>query len=289
MNAASSSARPRLGGNRSRLVLFYAASAVILVWSFGPIVWMALASVVPQGDFTQGIDLGRVDRWNLDSYGSVLGDSTFLSALLNSVIVSVGTTLLCLTICALAGYSLARLEPQGGALLAYVLLASRMVPAIVMLIPLYLLMSRYLHLNDSYVGLILVQTALLCPYAVWMLRSFFSEVPRSVEFAARVDGCSRLGVLRRVTLPMSAQGILATGVFIFINTWNEFMLPLILSGSATKTVTVKLAQLSSVPGGFFQFGPVMAAAIVTILPPIVFFLVARKPLVRGVTAGGVKS
>lgn len=278
-------------GRRSwrRLLVLYLAGLLMVVWSIGPTLWMALASVVPQGDFTRARGLARVDRWSLDAYRDVLGESGFRDAIRTSAIVAVSTTVLCLVVCALAGYALARLRPHGGRSLGLVLLSARAVPALVLLIPLYLFMSRILDLADTIVGLVLVQTALLSPFAVWMLRTFFAEVPRSVELAARIDGCNRLQVFRHVTLPLSLQGLVATAVFLFINTWNEFMIPLILSGSKAKTVTVELAQLSSAPGGFFQFGPVMAAGIATVLPSVVFFLLTQRALVRGVTAGGVKA
>jgi multiple sugar transport system permease protein len=158
-----------------------------------------------------------------------------------------------------------------------------MVPAMILIIPMFLLL-RWLRLLDSYLGLIMVYTAFLLPYVIWMLKNFFEQVPYALEAAARMDGCSRLGALVRVIIPVTAPGIVATAVFAFIGAWNEFLFGLILSTRNAVPVTVKLSSLVSTT--FHSDTSLVAAAgMLSLLPPVLLVFILNRFIVQGLVEG----
>jgi multiple sugar transport system permease protein len=197
-----------------------------------------------------------------------------------------GTVLVSLGVGILGGYALARLRfpLRRATLLSF--LVTYMLPPIALIIPLYLLMSRF-GLLDTKVGLILVYCSLATPFALWNLSNFFGSLPPELEEAARVDGCSRLGALVRVVLPLSRPGILATGLYAFLLCWDEFLYALIFTSTEqAKTIPVAIAEFTG--RNAVDFGLIAAGGILASLPPVVLSVAFQRYLIGGLAAGGVK-
>ena len=273
---------------RLRTLIVYGSAAMLFLWALAPLVWVLISSVQPERNITaQPVHVGFGDM-TLDKYRAVFSDASFRSALVNSVVISICTTAVSVVLASLAAYALARLRMRYGGAALVAAIVTRMIPGIIVVIPAFLLM-RQLGLIDSIQGLVIVYVAFLVPYAIWMLRIFFEDIPRSVEAAARMDGCTRVGALVRVVAPLAAPGIAATSVFVFVSSWNEFLLPLVLTSESSKPITVRIAELTGSSGGYYDVGILMAAAAVTALPPMVLVLLMSGQIIRGLTDGGVKA
>ena len=204
----------------------------------------------------------------------------------NSLVLALGTTLLNLMIALPAAYALARLPVVGKKTWRQVLIATQMFSPVVVVVSLYRL-AAVAHLTDSLLGLIVVNTAYSLAFAIWLLTAYLSKVPAEIEEAALVDGCSRLGALWRVLLPVAKPGIVTTTTFVFIGAWNEFVIALtFLSSSHNKPLTVGLFDYASAYNP--QWNLLMAAALWAIVPVILLFAFIEKHLAEGLTAGAVK-
>jgi multiple sugar transport system permease protein len=266
-----------------RQTLIYAAIAFFLFWTVAPVLWIAVMSVQPEINYVSvppQLSLGDVSlRW----YGGMLGQPDFLNALWSSTVIAGVTTLVCLYFGALAAYPLARLNIPNKNLFLILSVVSRMVPAMVLIIPMFLLL-RNLRLLDKHFGLIIVYSSFLLPYVIWMLKNFFEQVPPALESAARMDGCSRLGSLFRVMIPVTAPGIVATAIFAFIGAWNEFLFGLILSTNRAVPVTVRLSALVSTT--FHSDNSLVAAAgMLTLIPPVLLVFILNRFIIRGLVEG----
>lgn len=268
---------------RLRPAAVYALVALFLLWTVAPVAWIATMSVQPEINYVSVPPQLRLEQTSLRWYVAMLSDPDFVAAMQTSAVVSFITMLLCLVIGALAAYPLARLNVPHRNLYLTVSIVSRMVPAMILIIPMFLLL-RWLRLLDSYLGLIMVYTAFLLPYVIWMLKNFFEQVPYALEAAARMDGCSRLGALVRVIIPVTAPGIVATAVFAFIGAWNEFLFGLILSTRHAVPVTVKLSSLVSTT--FHSDTSLVAAAgMLSLLPPVLLVFILNRFIVQGLVEG----
>ena len=260
-------------------------SLVLLVFIIGPFGWVVNAS------FQRRVELfSRPPTWlpsslYLENYKEVLQDPVLIRSLTNSFLVSSTTTLLALVIGSLAGYAFARFRfpAKNGLFLA--ILGSQMLPGVAILIPLYLTMQR-LKLIYTYQGLILAYLTFSLPYVIWLLRAYFLSIPAEIEDAARVDGCTRIGALMRVVVPLSAPGFVSTGIFVFIGAWNEFMLATVLTNNKTKTMPVKLAQYIGEESTAYE--SMFVAAILATLPTLILVLIFQRYIIRGLTEGGIK-
>ena len=180
--------------------------------------------------------------------------------MVNSLLAAGGTTIVTVVIASLAAYAISRLDMRGRHAILGGTLATQMVPGIVLVIPVFIIM-RQVRLTDTILALILLYTTFLLPYAIWLLQNFFNHVPKSLESAARMDGCSRIGTLFRIILPVSAPGIAATAIFVFISSWNEFLFALVITSQNATTVTIRLAQIQSTIFGGTDFATVGTAAM----------------------------
>ena len=207
---------------------------------------------------------------------------------MNSLLVAVGSTVCALFIGTLAAYSLARfrLPAKLDHKLALWILSTRMFPAIVTVVPLFLIM-RDLRLVNTRLSLVIVYTAFNLPFVVWMMRGFFAEIPRDLEEAAMVDGDSRLGALRRVVLPLVTPGLAATAVFCLIVSWNEFLFGLVLT-QTDDAITLPVGIAGRVTQYGIKWGAMSAAAVVALVPILAFAISVQKYLVRGLSLGAVK-
>jgi len=207
----------------------------------------------------------------------------FLLPLQNSLIIASITTFLALLLGTPAGYSFARFR-VGGPHIAFWILSLRFLPGIVPLVALYLLFSN-LGLLDTHLAVIAAHLIITVPFAVWMMKSFIENIPIELEEAALLDGCSRLGVLRRVIVPLSAPGMVITALFSFIWSWNEFMFALILTKSKSYTLPVMIAGFR---GAGVIWGGVSASALLAIIPSLILAIFLQRYLIAGLTFGTVK-
>jgi multiple sugar transport system permease protein len=266
-----------------RPTILYALIVFFLLWTVAPVAWIATMSVQPEINY---ISVPPHLRWrdvSLHWFAETLRQRAYLDALRTSFIVSLATMTLCLILGSLAAYPLARLRFPFLNIFLVFTIAVRMVPAMILIIPMFLLI-RNLHLLDTYAALIVVYTTFLLPYVIWMLKNFFEQIPYALEAAARMDGCSRLGALFRVIIPVAAPGVVATAIFAFIGAWNEFLFGLILSNKTAVPITVKLSAL--VGGTFHTDNSLVAATgMLAIMPVVALVFILNRFIVRGLVEG----
>jgi multiple sugar transport system permease protein len=278
--------RRRRGRSRERRgqIVAYAVVAIFLLWVLIPIAVIVSNSMKPTGDI-----FADPPHWlfspTLSHFRAIFGDLHFDQYFKNSTIVAGGSSLLSLLLGTPAAYALARLPIRGREWWARLALFARMVPAIVLVVPMYTLF-RQAGLVGSYWALIFAHTAFNLPLVIWMMRSFFEDIPISLEEAARVDGAGSLGVFARVALPLSAPGLTACGILCVLFSWNEFLFALVLSGQHTATMPIGVS--SFIGSVSIDWGGSSAAAVLAMLPVFVLGLAVQRFLVRGLTMGAVK-
>jgi multiple sugar transport system permease protein len=216
----------------------------------------------------------------------MLFERQFAEYVLNSVIVCVFSVGISLILGSLAGYAFSRLKFRGKNTLFLSYLTIRMMPPIVLAIPLFVLF-RFAGLQDSRIGLILAYSSFNIPLVAWMMRGFFEGVPVEVEEAGFLDGCSRLGVLVRIVLPLTAPGFAASAVFSLLLSWNEFLFALVLT-STKKAQTIPVGVAATIGDTVIEWGNMSAACLITVVPIIVFTLILQKHIAKGLTAGAIK-
>lgn len=259
---------------------------VVAVWIFYffPIYWMVTSSFKTRVD-TFSIPPKWLFSPTFQYYLSSFTDPKFMKVLQNSLIITATTVVMSLFFGAWAAYAFARFRFKGSLALSFSLIIARMMPPIVFIVPVYLLFNA-LKLRNTHIGLILIFTVFNLPFTVWMLKSFFEEVPIELEEAAWIDGASRLQALVRVTLPLIAPGLAATAVFAALLAWNEFLYALLLGGPSTTTLPVFLS-------GFIgernvEWGAIMATAVIAVVPPTILVMLVQRNLIKGLTLGAVK-
>jgi multiple sugar transport system permease protein len=275
--------------SRSKLVWDIVSYAVLLLLAFicmAPIIWTFLTSIKVESDIVTRTMHYIPPQVTFENYVKLWNQSSYPVLVINSLIVTSVTVLICLLTGTVAAYAFSRFSFPGRTQLMLGYLIVRMFPAVLMIIPLFIVM-REVGLLDSTVGLAVAYTSFLLPLFVWMLKGFFDAAPKELESAARIDGSTRLGAMFRVVIPIARNGLLATCVFVAIAAWNEFLFALMLTtsqGSRTWPVGLQLMV------GEFQlpWGMLAAGGIISILPVIVLFALVQRAMVAGITAGAVK-
>jgi multiple sugar transport system permease protein len=261
--------------------LAYAGLGWLVVAAFMlPFLWMLLGSFKTTVDFLSYPPVWLF-RPTLENYRQVFADNAFARYVLNSLVVAAGATFFGLLLGIPAAYALARWRRTA---MGIVLLAARMAPGIAFLIPLFVLFLQF-HLVGSYVSLIASHLIFTLPLTVWLMVGFIEALPVEIEHAALMDGCSVPGVLIRVVVPLTAQGIAATSILSFIASWNNFLFALVLANENTKTLPV--AVLGYIGYTSIQWGTLMAASCLITTPVLVLALCVQKYIVRGLIAGAV--
>jgi ABC-type glycerol-3-phosphate transport system permease component len=264
----------------------YAAAVVLIVLCVAPAVWMISTSFKPADEIFASPPLWVPAQPTLGGYIDALGKSDMVAAAVNSVVVATLTTLLALVLAIGAGYGFARFRFFGRDALAVSVLFSQLLPSSVVLIPLYLYFDRF-HLIDTYPALILSYLIIVLPLCTWMLRGYFQGLPREIEEAGLIDGCSPLGVLVRLALPLAVPAIVATGLYAFTVAWDEFLFALTFTQSAhTRTLPVELAFFTGEQNT--DWAAVMATSVLMSIPVVVIFLTFQRFFVRGLAEGAVK-
>lgn len=279
--------RPRAGmGWRWRRllsgVLLYAAIALVILPFMFIFLWMLLSSLKSNVQQTAWPPL-FIFKPTLENYYQVFERVPFVSYAINSVVVSVSATVLGLIFGLPAAYSIARWKQSR---LAVAILTSRMVPWISFLLPWYLLFAQA-GMIDTYAALILTHMIITMPMTIWLMIAFFEDLPAELEDAALIDGCSRLGVFLRVSLPLASPGIVASAILCLIYSWNNFIFALILAGR--KTMTLPVAVYSFMSYNEVNWGGITAAATLIALPVLVLTFTIQRYLIKGLALGGVKA
>ncbi|MBZ3694253.1 carbohydrate ABC transporter permease [Phyllobacterium calauticae] len=258
---------------------------LIILLAIGPFVWMILTSLTPTAQLSaSGVSLSP-SGWSIDNYARLLRQTSFLHNMLDSLIIAGGTVVLGLVVSVTAAYALSRFRFAGRKLIMLQFLLVNMFPIVLLILPLFVLM-RKIGILDTHIGLILANSTVAIPFAVWMLTSYVGAIPRSLDEAAMIDGCSRLQALRRIVLPLAMPGIISTGIYIFITAWNEYLYALTLGGRNVRPVTVAIQTLI----GEYQieWGLLAAGGVVGALPATLLFLLVQRRLIGGLTQGAVK-
>ena len=265
---------------------FDAVGVVVAVVMLFPIYWMVATAFKP------GQDILRLDpKWipnpiTLQNFQDAIARPFFLDDVRNSLII-VGVMLaLALAISFLAAVGTARFGFKGRTAYLVMIIAVQMVPLNALIIPLYLMLDG-VGQTDTLAGVIAIYLAVVLPFMVWTLRGFVANIPPELEESAMIDGCTRFGAFFRITFPLIGPGLVATAIFGFIQAWNEYIVAyVLLSSPENQTLTVWLASFTTNHGP--QWGPLMAAATLTGLPVVAFFLILQRYLAGGLTAGAVK-
>jgi len=270
-----------------RLLLYFCLYLVIILWS-APIVWMISTSLKPENQVFSYPPKWIPKTFTLENYATILREFPIDLWLYNSVVVAVLTTIIVLIIDSLAAYAFARMDFKGRDFLFMLVLSTLMIPIQASVVPLFLLMTK-LRLADTYVGLILPQVA--NPLGIFLLRQFFSGIPVELEDAAKIDGCSRMGILIHIILPLSLPVLATLAIFTFVASWNNFLWPLIITRTETVTLPVGLSSFSSGVGEApeaRQYGIVMAASGFATFPVLLIFLFLQRYYIRGITFTSIK-
>ena len=275
--------------SRTRRALKWAGNAllaVMLAWTLVPFYWMVATSLKKDKEI-YGFEATLIPRHpTLDAYRRIFVQTAFAKYLRNSAIVAVSTTAASLAFGALGAYALARLRFPGRSIIARGLIFTYLVPPALLFIPLFTVMS-FLALIDTREVLILSYLGFTVPFCTWLLLGYFRSVPLELEEAALVDGCSRMGALVRIILPMSLPALAVVAFFSFTQAWNEFIYANVLVNSEdVRTITTGLT-LFIVEDVFF-WGPLMAAAVLATVPPVLVYLAFQRWVVKGLTLGAVK-
>lgn len=266
--------------------LCYGYLILLSIIAIFPLLWVLLSSVKGKGELTGSPTSFLPKTFTLDYYKHVIDDLNFTTNIGNSVLISLFTTLIAISISALAAYGIVRFFKKLGNVMTKVLVTTYMFPPILLAVPYSMVMAK-LGLVNSRIGLVIVYLSFSVPYAVWLLVGFFQTVPIEIEEAAKVDGASRMKVFIQIVLPLVAPGIVATAIYTFINAWNEFLYSLILINSTDK-MTVSVALKSLEGAEILDWGDMMAASALVVVPSIIFFCIIQNKIAGGLSEGSVK-
>jgi multiple sugar transport system permease protein len=266
--------------------LIYALIAILLFVTIAPLVWVFSTSFKRNEESISFPPKFLPENVTFDNYKFVLTDPGLVHSLINSFVVSIGSTILSVTVSALGGYAFARFEFKAKNLIMSVILGLFMIPVVINIIPLYTMLSAAGMLNSS-LALILTFQILIIPLNILLLKNYFETIPKDLEESALIDGCSRLGVLRRITMPLSMPGFAIAAVLAFRFSWNEFILPIVLANRPDSMVfQVALYQFISIYR--IEWGYLTAGITLAIIPVLVLMLVFQKQMIRGLTLGAIR-
>jgi multiple sugar transport system permease protein len=266
--------------------LIYSVIAVYLFITLAPLVWVLSTSFKPNQEAISFPPKFLPDKPTWENYIFVLTDPKLSLSLLNSLLVSVGSTVLSVTVSALAGFAFARYDFKGKNLIMSIILGLFMIPVVINIIPLYIMLAN-IGLLNSLGALVMTFQILIIPLNIFLLKNYFESLPRELEEAALIDGCSRLGSLVRITIPLSLPGFLIAAILSFRFSWNEFVLPVVLSNKPESMIfQVALYQFISLYR--IDWGYLTAGINIALIPVVVLMLVFQKRMIKGLTLGALK-
>jgi multiple sugar transport system permease protein len=258
---------------------------IALVWVLFPIYYLFLTSVKPADSLFESPPRLMI-KPDFATYDKVFVQERFDRFFVNSFIIASGATVLTLIIGSLATFAFTQRKFRGRETLFIFSLVGRMFPPVTTLIPIYLIV-KFMRLMDSHLALILIYAAFMLPLVLLILRDFFQNVPSEICECARLDGCTQFQLFSRIVIPLSVNGILATGVLCFVEAWNEFLFALVLTSYRAKTAPVILGTFIE-NEGMLQWGALAALGVCTIMPTILFMIFLQKFLIKGLTLGALK-
>jgi len=274
---------------RSRLTRILTVEVPILVivaFAIAPYAWMVLTSIKLDADISAFPVRYLPQPATFEHYEVLLGQTSFVGNLVNSLIIALGAVAIGLVASIPAAYAFSRFRFRFRQALMTQFLVINLFPVVLLIIPLFVMM-RSLGLLDTHLGIILGHATFAIPFSVWMLTSYMSGIPAELDEAAMMDGATRLQAIRLVILPLLMPGVVTTGIYIFVTSWNEYLFAMMLSGDAVRTVTVALQLFI---GEFtVQWGLLTAGGTLVALPVTILFLIVQRRLVGGLTAGAVKA
>lgn len=294
--------KARIKKHISRIIL-YVLVVLIVVWTLAPFTWLFVSGLFPYKELISD----RTTNWfpenpTLKNFQVMFDMSShigqrFMAALRNSLIISGSVTIICLIFGTLAAYALARLKFPFKNNIVMSLISIRMIPTVALVIPFFVIIRTFdyyliqansnFHFYDTKINLIILYVTFILGFVIWIMRGFFLTIPTELEEAARIDGCTRTQALIKIVLPLSAPGLVATGIFTFLLAWDEFVLALVFTKTTNSiTIPVFISALGS--QYIHAFDQIAASGFVASLPPIVLALIFQKFLIKGLTAGSTK-
>lgn len=291
MTTATKQAGARAGAKTNRNLNWRRIGTNVLaivfsvVWLF-PVYWMTITAFKPRSEVMTTQPVFIPTHWSLENFQTAMFQTNFFVNLKNSVIVTFVAIVISVFFAFLACASLTLYRFRGRRTIMVMILAMQMIPGTAMLIPQFIVFNQFGLLN-KYIGLILAYIATVLPFSIWNMRGFFLSIPKDIFESARVEGASEWQILRRITFPLVAPGVVSTSVFAFITAWNDYLMAYTFMKDQTKyTLPVWLSSFST-PAGT-DFGGQMAASVLFSLPVVVFFMIVQRNIAKGITTGAVK-
>jgi multiple sugar transport system permease protein len=281
---------PRVNGAKLvrevlRRVLLFGGLAIFTVWTLFPLLWIVTTSVKTNKElYQQATIFPKTFTWQ--HYDQIFHQTRFGTYMKNSLMVSTLTMIIAMVIGVMAAYAITRLNFRGRALMARATIVTYLVPGSLLFIPLFQIAYR-LHLTDKALGLVVIYLVGSVPFCTWLAISYFNTIPYELEEAALVDGATRPQALVRIILPLALPALAVIALYAFTQSWNEFLFALLLIGrDSQKTIPSGLAGL--INGDTFQWGALMAGALISSIPPLLIYILAQKWVVSGLAGGAVK-
>ncbi|MBV7505586.1 carbohydrate ABC transporter permease [Bacillus sp. sid0103] len=270
----------------SKIVTYIVLIAFSIFCVF-PFLWMLVTSLKPTEQIRTSHPSFFINNPTFSHFENVLVNTKFLTFFVNSLIVALTTTIISILVSIFAGYALSRFQRFKGVKVVNVtMLLSQMIPGVLLLVPLYILMQRF-GLLDTYASMILAYTTFMVPLCTFMLKGFFDSIPYELEEAAEIDGCARVRIIFQIILPISIPSLVATALFAFVNAWNEFMFGYVfINDEAHRTLTPGITLFKGLYST--DWGSIMSASVLAVLPIVIMFIYLQKYLIEGMTAGSVK-
>ncbi|WP_101698265.1 carbohydrate ABC transporter permease [Clostridium minihomine] len=268
-----------------KFLLLYLPLIVMLLFLLFPFYWTFVTSIKPESELYGSVITYWPQNVTFESYKKLFVDFNFLKPMGNSLLVAAITTIISLVVSMLAAYAFSRYRFAGRKAFMILFLTNNMFPTVLLLIPLYAIM-RSMGLLYTPMSLVLSYTTFTIPFSVWLLNGFINDLPLSLEEAAMVDGCNRAQAFTRIIFPVLVPCLVATGVYIFMTSWNEYTFAVMFTNESNRTIPVALKNLIGQLG--VQWDLLTAGGIITIIPVCIMFFFAQKRLVEGLTAGAVK-
>ncbi len=268
----------------SRTLLMLLVALIVLVYGFPYAFLVSTSLKSPQAALAIPPTL-LPQQLSIENYANIGEHPSVQRSFGNSIIIALLSTVITIALAVPAAYAVARYATWAGKAFLFVVLVTRLIPPVAVGIPLFVIM-RALGLIDTHLGVALAHSTISVPLGIWLLASFMEGIPRELEEAARVDGCSRFGALLRIIIPVASGGIAVTAIFVFLASWNEFLFSLLLSSTGVKTAPIAIAEFKTQYG--IQWGTMTSLAVLFSLPVIIFSLLMQKRIIAGLTVGAVK-
>jgi len=267
-------------------VFIYSIAGLICLFGIFPILWSLSTSLKPEILMFAQPPQWIPEKISFEHYRAVLSDPRMMRYFLNSFITAGAATIFALLIGILGAYGFSRYKFPGHKTLMVSILLTRMLPRVALIVPFFITLQK-LKLYNTRAGLVLVFLIITMPLAIWLLKGFFDAIPIEIEEAATMDGCSVLGILTRIVIPITLPALASVGMYVFITAWNEFLFALTMTkGLPLRTISVGLAFFIDEFG--VRWGPLMAASILMSIPAIIVFSLFQKSLIKGLSEGAVK-